>query len=66
MSEDMLVIIGSEGGLLSSSGCRFDMLLNSTQFTVDSTSKDSLGIMSVASRLVCSTISSSDYGTSLK
>lgn len=64
MSEDLLVIIGSEGGLLSSSGCRFDMLLNSTQFTVDPTSKDSLGIMSVA--LVCSTINSSDYGTSLK
>lgn len=66
MPEDLLVIIGSEGGLLSSSGCWFDIILNSTQSTVDPTSKDSLGIMSVASRLVCSTINSSDYGTSLK
>lgn len=66
MPEDLLVIIGSEGGLLSSSWCRFDMLLSSLLSTVDLTSKDSLGIMSVVSRLVCSTINSFEYGTSLK
>lgn len=37
MPENLLVVIESEQGLLTSSGCMFEMLLNSPQCTVDPT-----------------------------